>query len=299
MAAVVVGKGDDAEAPVALEIDPALAKAAMEIVAKNAAEEGHAPTIPWKPIAGVASLAGAFFVGKTLFPELFMGDASTSGGFDLQLDKNIPDSIWTSFLMIMATEVGDETFIIAAVMSMRHNKLVVLGGALGALYFMTVLSALLGVVLPNLISETTVRSCATVLYIFFGLRLMWIGAKGEEEDKDEEFEEVEQKLDRAETNSSVCKQIGQKMCSAIFLEALILTFLAEWGDRSQIATITLAAHQNPIGVVIGACIGHTICTSLAVFLGEWLGKRVSSRFIAFTGGLLFMFFAFLNQVYGI
>ena len=67
---------------------------------------------------------------------------------------------------------GDETFIIAAVMSMRHNKLTVLGGALSALYFMTVLSSALGLVLPNLISEKTVRSCATVLYTFFGLRLM-------------------------------------------------------------------------------------------------------------------------------
>merc|ERR1719199_924942 len=71
--------------------------------------------------------------------------------------------------------MGDETFIIAAVMAMRHPKTTVLAGALSALYFMTVLSAFLGVVLPNVISESSVRSCATVLYIFFGCRLMWIG----------------------------------------------------------------------------------------------------------------------------
>ena len=78
----------------------------------------------------------------------------------------------------------------------------------------------------------------------------------------------------------------------------MLTFLSEWGDRSQIATITLAAHLNPIGIIIGACIGHTICTSLAVFGGEMLGKRISQRVVAFGGGLLFMVFALINFYYG-
>merc|ERR1712187_917414 len=181
--------------------------------------------------------------------------------------------------MIIATELGDEMFIIAAVMSMRHNKMTVLA-----------------VVLPNLISEKTVRSCATVLYIFFGLRLMWIGARGEEENKDEEFEEVEKTIEGADERAqgSLLRQMGRKMCSAVFIEALILTFLAEWGDRSQIATIALASHQNPLGVIIGACVGHSICTGLAVFSGEWLGKRISQRFVAFSGGALFMLFALIN-----
>ena len=50
------------------------------------------------------------------------------------------------------------------------------------------------------------------------------------------------------------------MINPIFLEAFVLTFLAEWGDRSQIATITLATHKNPVGVTIGGVIGHSICT---------------------------------------
>jgi len=198
--------------------------------------------------------------------------------------------------MILATEMGDETFIIAAVMAMRHPKTTVLAGALSALYFMTVLSAGLGIILPNLISQQTVHNCATGLYTFFGFRLMWIGAKGEEENKDEEFEEVENNLKDSATKSqkSYVRRVFSKFCTPIFLEALMLTFLAEWGDRSQIATITLAAHQNPIGVILGACVGHSVCTTLAVYGGEWLGKRISQRLVAFIGGFLFIIFALIN-----
>mmetsp|Transcript_41263 Transcript_41263/g.117739 ORF Transcript_41263/g.117739 Transcript_41263/m.117739 type:complete len:262 (+) Transcript_41263:52-837(+) len=218
--------------------------------------------------------------------------------FDMGLEKSPLEAVSASFFMILATEMGDETFIIAAVMAMRHPKLTVLGGALAALYFMTVLSALLGVVLPNLISQKTVHNCATVLYTFFGMRLMWIGSRGGDEDKDEEFEEVENTLKDSATKSqkSFARRIFSKLCTPIFLEALMLTFLAEWGDRSQIATITLAAHQNPLGVIIGACVGHTICTSLAVFGGEWLGKRISQRLVAFIGGFLFLLFALINAL---
>mmetsp|Transcript_23538 Transcript_23538/g.74094 ORF Transcript_23538/g.74094 Transcript_23538/m.74094 type:complete len:271 (-) Transcript_23538:13-825(-) len=219
-------------------------------------------------------------------------------GFDMGLEKSPSEAVSSSFFMILATEMGDETFIIAAVMAMRHPKMTVLGGALSALYFMTVLSAFLGVVLPNLISQQTVHNCATILYTFFGFRLMWVGARGGDEDKDEEFEEVENSLKDSASKSQkgFIRRFFSKMCTPVFLEALMLTFLAEWGDRSQIATITLAAHQNPMGVIVGACVGHTICTSLAVFGGEWLGKRISQRFVAFLGGALFLVFALLNAL---
>lgn len=61
----------------------------------------------------------------------------------------------------------------------------------------------------------------------------------------------------------------------ILTQAFIMTFLAEWGDRSQIATIALAASYNLFMVNVGALLGHFICTGAAVQLGEYISKRVS------------------------
>lgn len=74
------------------------------------------------------------------------------------------------------------------------------------------------------------------------------------------------------------------------LQALTLTFLAEWGDRSQIATIALAAAKNPIGVTIGGCLGHSLCTGMAVLGGRMLASSISEKTVHQFGGAIFLLF---------
>eukprot|EP00897_Mesotaenium_endlicherianum_P010779 jgi/Mesen1/972/ME000012S00518 len=205
------------------------------------------------------------------------------------------DAFVASLSMILVSEIGDETFIIAALMAMRHPRSIVLAGALAALGVMTVLSTGLGLIVPNLISRKATQSAATILYTFFGLRLLYIAWKADPNDTPQkELEEVEEKLEGEGSTGkgrSRWKRFFSRFLTPIFLEAFILTFLAEWGDRSQIATIALAAHKNPIGVTIGATLGHTICTSFAVVGGRLLALRISQRTVATVGGILFLLFA--------
>jgi hypothetical protein len=84
----------------------------------------------------------------------------------------------------------------------------------------------------------------------------------------------------------------------ILVQAFTITFVAEWGDRSQIATIAMAAAQEPFGVTLGACIGHALCTGLAVMGGRLLATRISERAVAFSGGVLFVLFAIHSLVVG-
>ncbi|KAJ1275447.1 hypothetical protein BS78_05G135800 [Paspalum vaginatum] len=227
-------------------------------------------------------------------------DAVVEGDHGVALDEVGPglfDALFASLSMILVSEIGDETFIIAALMAMRHPKSIVLSGALSALYVMTILSTGLGRIVPNLISRKHTNSAATVLYLFFGLRLLYIAWKSDPKgSQKKEMEEVEEKLESGQGKSTI-RRFFARFCTPIFLEAFILTFLAEWGDRSQIATIALATHKNAIGVAVGASLGHTLCTSLAVVGGSMLASKISQRTVATIGGVLFLGFSVSSYFY--
>ena len=195
------------------------------------------------------------------------------------------DAFVSSLAMILVAELGDETFIIAAIMAMRHPRLIVLSGALSALAIMTVLSTAMGVLAP--------------MYTFFGCRLFYIAWRSKPgSSMQEEVDEVAEKIDVEKAPKGKIRRILSRVCTPIFLEAFVLTFLAEWGDRSQITTIALAAHKDPYGVTIGAIIGHAFCTSLAVIGGKILALKISQRLVAAVGGMLFIVFAWHALIFG-
>ena len=48
--------------------------------------------------------------------------------------------------------------------------------------------------------------------------------------------------------------------------------------------------QDPVGVTIGGCTGHSVCTGMAVVGGRMLASRISEKSVAFYGGLTFLVF---------
>lgn len=82
----------------------------------------------------------------------------------------------------------------------------------------------------------------------------------------------------------------KKLLSPVVVEAFIMTFLGEWGDRSQITTISLAAAHSPVGVTLGGGIGHILCTLGAVIGGKQLASVIDPRTVNMVGGILFLAF---------
>lgn len=78
---------------------------------------------------------------------------------------------------------------------------------------------------------------------------------------------------------------------ASLLEVGSIVFLAEWGDRSMLATIALGAAQSPVGVAVGATAGHAAATAIAVVGGALAGRHVSERTVNAVSGVLFLLFA--------
>lgn len=202
----------------------------------------------------------------------------------------------SSISMIIVSELGDKTFFIAAIMAMRHSRRVIFLAAIAALAIMTVLSAAMGFALPNLMPRKYTHYTATVLFVFFGFRLLYDAMTMDTEEENEELKEVEEELaakkkETEDRSVEAGKKLVYSFVSPVFIQCFIMTFLAEWGDRSQIATIALAAHKDPYGVTVGGVIGHALCTCLAVVGGKLLATSISERAVAIAGGLLFLLFA--------
>lgn len=103
----------------------------------------------------------------------------------------------------------------------------------------------------------------------------------------------------------------------IFIQAFTMTFVAEWGDRSQITTIILSARENLMGVITGGVIGHAICTGIGVLGGRMIAQKISVRtgkrnlnnfpsaiicefiivLVTLIGGVVFILFAITSSIW--
>ncbi len=224
------------------------------------------------------------------------------------MPANLHGGFWKGFTsgvaMILATEIGDKTFFIAAVLSMRQERSAVFCGAILSLYVMTVLSSIMGLVLPSLIPVKYTHILGGFLFLYFGIKLL-MDSRGMEANRvSEELEEVEEELlhpKKADVESGdnddekgdyprKGRNGIKRGFAQVAMQSFTLTFLAEWGDRSQIATIALSAAKNPVGVTLGGCVGHTLCTGLAVLGGRMLAARISEKTVATGGGVIFLIF---------
>lgn len=236
--------------------------------------------------------------------------------------------------MILFSEIGDKTFLVAALMAMKHDRMVVFTAALSALVAMTVLSAMLGHAVPALISERLTHFLAAALFTVFGVRLLREGlAMSPDEGVSAEMQEVEQELAEKEQEArkhgrrrssvspyalemglgtrksrsksrfptpprspssspesrnrsgrnalggfvSGLSNLFSLLLSPAWVQTFVMTFLGEWGDRSQIATIAMAAGQDYWWVTLGAVLGHACCTGVAVIGGRAIAGKVSLK----------------------
>ncbi|GLJ38325.1 hypothetical protein SUGI_0780560 [Cryptomeria japonica] len=203
------------------------------------------------------------------------------------MGASLMEAFTKSLAMTILSEIGDKTFFVAAIMAMRHSRRLVLAGCLAALTVMTIISVVFGWAAPNLLSRKWTHVITTILFFAFGFWSLWEGLT--EGGESEELAEVEAKLVKDDMKKQQ-RPFFTQFFSPILLEAFSLTFFGEWGDKSQIATIGLAADINPFGVVLGGILGQALCTTAAVFGGKSLASRISEKMVAISGGILFVVF---------
>ncbi len=178
------------------------------------------------------------------------------------------------------------------ILAMRHSRRLVFVGVVAALAAMTVLSIGMGQVIA-LLPKNYVHFAEVALFIGFGLKLLYDATQMTDDATCEEVQEAKETVEQSDF-----KALKRRAKWGVILQAFGLTFMAEWGDRTQIATIALAASNNPWGVSLGAILGHTLCAAIAIVGGRLVAGRISERMIIALGGVLFLIFGVVAIVEG-
>jgi Ca2+/H+ antiporter, TMEM165/GDT1 family len=205
------------------------------------------------------------------------------------------EAFTAGLLSITIGELGDKTFFISMCLAMRHSRRYVFLGSMLALIAMTVLSVLLGQAV-TILPKQWIYYGTIGLFVAFGLKMLYDASKmsGECQSTNELDCASEAEKEAMEAVFQAEANLRRKTPIAIMLEAFTLTFIAEWGDRTQITTMVLGASSQAIGVTLGAILGHAICCAIAVFGGRLIASRISERTVTIVGGLLFLVFAIVT-----
>ncbi|OZC50023.1 hypothetical protein CH267_23560 [Rhodococcus sp. 06-621-2] len=172
-----------------------------------------------------------------------------------------------SFAVIFVAELGDKSQLMAMTFALRYKWYVVIGGITIATTVTHLVSVAVGHFLGLSIPTHLISIVAGVAFVVFGLWTL----KGDKLSDDEG--------DKA-----------SKVTRSAFIAIASAFFLAELGDKTMLATVTLAADNNWAGVWIGSTVGMVAADALAIVVGAVLGKHLPERIIQFGAAILFFVF---------
>jgi len=166
------------------------------------------------------------------------------------------ESLFVSTGVVALAEIGDKTQLLAFLLATRFKKPVpIIAGILVATVLNHALAGALGAWITAVLSPEVLRWILGLSFLGMAVWTM-IPDKIEEEEM----------------------QVARKF--GVFGATLITFFLAEMGDKTQIATVAMAAHYpNPVLVVIGTTLGMLIADVPAVFIGDRFAARIPTKMV--------------------
>lgn len=175
------------------------------------------------------------------------------------------EALFNSFWLVLVSEMGDKTQLLALVLILRFKRpWSIMAGILLATLLNHGMASWLGGWISSLLSPTVLRYSLAAIFVGFAL---WILVP----DKDD-------------------GDVSQARFGA-FLTTLVAFFLAEMGDKTQLATVALGAHyQAPLIVTAGTTLGMLVADGLAVVFGERLTQRIPMHIVRKLAAVTFLIF---------
>jgi putative Ca2+/H+ antiporter (TMEM165/GDT1 family) len=176
------------------------------------------------------------------------------------------ESLLAALGLVFIAELGDKTQLVALGFGARHRLAPVLTGVAIAYMATNLLSVVVGGLLGATLPTRAIGLGGGVMFLGFAAWTLW---KGDEDDDDE---------GGGTSHGSIVMSVASAM------------FIAELGDKTMLATATLAAQGNPVLVWIGATIGIILSGTLGVLLGRVFGARLPERATRIGSAVLFAVF---------
>jgi putative Ca2+/H+ antiporter (TMEM165/GDT1 family) len=183
-----------------------------------------------------------------------------------------------SFAVIFVAELGDKSQLMALTFAARYPPLPILVGITIATAVVHAASVLVGAVVAVSLPTDAINIAAGVAFLLFAA---WT-IRGDSLDDDDAG-----KAARSERSNR----------SAV-LAASGAFFLAELGDKTMLATITLATTEGLFGTWLGSTLGMVAADALAILVGSLVGRRLPERAIAIGAAVMFVLFGVVLIVEG-
>ena len=176
--------------------------------------------------------------------------------------------------VVALAEMGDKTQLLSLILAARYRKpLPIVFGILVATLLNHAMAGALGAWLSSLMRPEVLNWVMAAAFIAMGLWIL-----------------VPDKLD--EDDVAVPKQQ-----MGVFIATVVAFFLAEMGDKTQFATIALAAqYSDVLSVVLGTTLGMMMANAPAVYLGNRFAQRLPTKIIHIIAAIIFIAIGVLTAV---
>lgn len=200
------------------------------------------------------------------------------------------DAFFLSLGMVSLAEMFDKTWFVALVMAMRHEKNTVFWGCFAGLAVHVLIAAAFGYSISHLLAPSTLQFLAAALYGLFAVLYAYdwyttesdadLMAAGKEE-INESFGDQEEAAEYGTASAKSAKSPVAKhtwmQLRRVFAQCFMAVFIAEWGDRTQMAMIGIHASKPLIPVMAGSTLAFALLTLSAVLVGTFLGDKTLSE----------------------
>jgi putative Ca2+/H+ antiporter (TMEM165/GDT1 family) len=193
------------------------------------------------------------------------------------VDRALPAVDWTrswlasatTFTLIAAAEFGDKSQLVCMALAARHRHWPVWWGALAAFALLNGIAVAFGATVGRWLPEPAVALAVAVLFAIFGIHALMTGA--------------EKEVAASE------RRTGRNLFATTFL----MIFLAEFGDKTQIAVAGLSAAEPSIPVWLGATLALAATSAVGIWAGRTILQKLPQRTLHKAGGFMFLGFAVL------